>query len=219
MTQRWRVLAAFVTAAALPVALDAHRLDEYLQASRLSIGRDRIDLEVDLTPGIAIARGVIADIDTDADGRFSTAETDAYARAVVASLTLAADAHPLLLSLSGHEFPEPAAMLDGLGTIRLRALASMPRVSAGGHRVEYANAFRRDASVYLANVLVPTDRALTIRSQERDPLQQRLTVTVDVAKSNAGRTGGAAASLTVLWIVIGARRRAARKSAAQPPVV
>ena len=43
-------------------------------------------------------------------------------------------------------------------------------------------------------------------------------VTVDVAKSDAARAGGVAASFTVLWIVIGARRRAARKAGAEPPV-
>jgi hypothetical protein len=36
-----------------------HRLDEYLQAARLSLASERVALEIDLTPGIAIAPGII----------------------------------------------------------------------------------------------------------------------------------------------------------------
>ena len=52
----------------------AHRLDEYLQATRVAIARDRIDLEIDLTPGATIAASIATEIDTDRDGRFSPAE-------------------------------------------------------------------------------------------------------------------------------------------------
>jgi hypothetical protein len=33
----------------------AHRLDEYLQATRISIGANRIVLQMDLTPGMEVA--------------------------------------------------------------------------------------------------------------------------------------------------------------------
>ena len=33
---------------------DAHRLDEYLQATRIDVEVDRIDLDIDLTPGAAL---------------------------------------------------------------------------------------------------------------------------------------------------------------------
>ena len=47
--------------ATLPPAA-AHRLDEYLQATRLSIDIDRVDLEIDLTAGSAMAsRGICMD--------------------------------------------------------------------------------------------------------------------------------------------------------------
>ena len=132
---------------------------------------------------------------------------------MLASLTLSADTQALPLALGGHQFPDHAAMLEGLGTIRLRASAPMPRLSGGRHAIEFSNAFRREASVYLANTLVPDDRRITIDAQERDPLQQRLTVTYDVASSRTRRAGGIAASLTVLLIVLARAQEAAARAA------
>lgn len=59
---------------ASPLATEAHRLDEYLQATRLSVARDRIDLELDLTAGADVASAVFASIDTNHDGRISPTE-------------------------------------------------------------------------------------------------------------------------------------------------
>jgi len=214
MTRRGLAAAAAVTAVLLASAqAHAHRLDEYLQATRISLGLDRINLEIDLTPGVTIAGKVGTDIDTNQDNVFSTGEAEAYAQAVLASLTLSADGQTLPISLTGHEFPDRAAMLEGLGTIRLRASAPLKRTSGGQHRVEYANAFRRDASLYLANALVPNDALITIERQDRDQLQQRLTITYDIAYRRTRRTGAVAASLTVLLIIIGRRRRASTPTA------
>ena len=54
------------TAAVLVVAImlavapaSAHRVDEYLQATRLAIGVNRINIEIDLTPGVDIAPAAI----------------------------------------------------------------------------------------------------------------------------------------------------------------
>jgi len=209
---RGGLLAAAGAAAVIlaPVPAQAHRLDEYLQATRVAIARDRVDLEIDLTPGATIAASIAAEIDTDQDGRFSPAEGEAYARAALASITLSADGRPLAVTLDDRNLPDRAAMLEGLGTIRLRASAPMPRASGDDHTVEYVNSFRRASSVYLANTMVPADPALTIRSQARDPLQQRLTVTYAVASSRTRRAGAIGASLAVLLIAIGARRRARR---------
>ncbi len=78
---RGGIVAAALTAGGMFLSprLDAHRLDEYLQATRLSVALDRIELEIDLTPGVSIAERIVTAIDTDRDGRFSPAESDAYA--------------------------------------------------------------------------------------------------------------------------------------------
>ncbi|HXI29434.1 MAG TPA: hypothetical protein VNG89_13440, partial [Vicinamibacterales bacterium] len=48
--------------------VSAHRRDEYLQAARLAIDPGRVQIELDLTPGIALAEAILADIDRNRDG-------------------------------------------------------------------------------------------------------------------------------------------------------
>ena len=63
--------AALLLSCCLIVVADdsfAHRLDEYLQATRISITTNRIDLTFELTPGVAIAAQVLELIDSDRDG-------------------------------------------------------------------------------------------------------------------------------------------------------
>ena len=45
---------ALTIAAGAATHLSAHRLDEYLQAARLGIDPDRVELQLDLTPGAAV---------------------------------------------------------------------------------------------------------------------------------------------------------------------
>src|SRR6266704_437804 len=69
----------------------AHRLDEYLQATRISLGLDRIVFEMDLTPGVDVAPLVFASINTDHDGRISEAEGAAYASQVLKEIIVEID--------------------------------------------------------------------------------------------------------------------------------
>lgn len=52
----------------------AHRLDEYLQATILSVEKDRVQGSMRLVPGVAASSIVIASIDSDGDGAVSEAE-------------------------------------------------------------------------------------------------------------------------------------------------
>ena len=56
------------------ISLSAHRMDEYLQAARIAIDPDRVEIELDLTPGIALAESILADIDRNHDGLLSAEE-------------------------------------------------------------------------------------------------------------------------------------------------
>ena len=73
---------------------EAHRLDEYLQATRLGISRDRVVVELDLTPGVLVAAQVFAMIDRDGDARVSPVEIEGYARRVLRDLSLSVDDRP-----------------------------------------------------------------------------------------------------------------------------
>ena len=87
--------------------MSAHRRDEYLQAARLAIDPDRVQLELDLTPGIALAEAIIADIDRNRDGSLSQDEQRAYGSLVLSALTLEVDGTPVRRSSAPAVFLTP----------------------------------------------------------------------------------------------------------------
>src|SRR5689334_4966032 len=97
----------------LPATVGAHRLDEYLQATRVAIERDRVTVDVDLTAGVSIARQVAEWIDTNRDGEISAAESTSYARDVLGSVALAVDGTPMALDLISAEAPTVPDMSGG----------------------------------------------------------------------------------------------------------
>ena len=173
-------IGALVAILTFDVRVDAHRLDEYLQATRVAIERDRVTVEIDLTAGTSLASKVIGWIDTDRDGQLSGSERSAYAQQVINSVTLSLDGTPKPLTLIDSTFPDVDEISSGTGTVYLRAAASVPSVRSGRHTLSVLNSHRPEASVYLANAMVPDDRRMTIASQRRDPSQSRLTLEYDV---------------------------------------
>jgi hypothetical protein len=150
----------------------AHRLDEYLQATRVSVATNRIDLSIDLTPGVAIVNQLLIVIDKDRDGRVSEEEVAAYAQRVLKDIRIGLDEKVLALSLVDTSFPALHEVKGGLGVIRIKATAPVGRLSAGRHTVSLTNAHLPAMSVYLVNALVPKDQAIKITNQTRDELQK-----------------------------------------------
>jgi hypothetical protein len=159
----------------------AHRLDEYLQATRLAIDFGRVDVEIDLTPGVSVASNVFSWIDTNGDGHISQAEGEAYARAVLRSAVLKADGAPMPLNFEDVSFPTLGEMSQGVGTIHLRAAASIPAAAPGRHQISFLNMHQPQGSVYLVNVLVPQNKRLQIGDQRRDVAQHGLTLEYTVS--------------------------------------
>src|SRR5579862_2598883 len=56
----------------------AHRLDEYLQATLVTIDPVEIRFQINLTPGVEVADEVLDQVDRDHDGVISTNEASAY---------------------------------------------------------------------------------------------------------------------------------------------
>jgi hypothetical protein len=156
--------------------VSAHRLDEYLQAARIAIDPDRAHIELDLTPGIALAEAILADIDRNRDGSLSADEQRLYASLVLRALQLDVDGTRLTLQSGVISFPEVAALRRGEGTIRLHSDATFPPLSTGPHKLRFRNGHHPDRSVYLANALVPATDRVAITSQERDGDQKELTI-------------------------------------------
>jgi hypothetical protein len=150
----------------------AHRLDEYLQATRVSVATNRLDLSIDLTPGVAIADQLLIVIDKDRDGRISEEEAAAYAQRVLRDIQIRLDENVLALSLEDASFPAMHEVKKGLGVIRIKASAPVAPLSVGKHTLNLTNAHLPAISVYLVNALVPKDRAIKITKQTRDELQR-----------------------------------------------
>ena len=181
------VLLVAIVALGCPAQAGAHRLDEYLQATRVGIVANRVNLEIDLTPGVSIAKQVTGWIDTNGDGQLSQPEGLAYATDVLMSLALTIDRRPATLTLRDVQVPEVDDIAGGVGTIRLRASAELPEGSNGRHEITFVNTHRRDVSVYLSNALVPSDSRIQILTQQRDHEQHSLTIDYDLETTGALR--------------------------------
>ena len=71
---RWRLAVFGAVFCWLAASASAHRLDEYLQATTIALERDRLVLQLRLTPGVAVAARVLASLDTNGDGTVSEGE-------------------------------------------------------------------------------------------------------------------------------------------------
>jgi hypothetical protein len=192
---------------ATPAPAGAHRLDEYLQATRLSIDIERVDLEIDLTAGVAVAPQVFAWIDTNRDDWISDAEAEAYARQLLGSVALSVDGRPVPITLIEIRVPQFREMSLGVGTIRVRATAKVPATDAGRHRVSYVNSHRSESSVYLVNALVPADSRIQFAGQQRDRAQHGLTLDYTVsADARWARNGSLLAALAMAGVLMLTRR-------------
>jgi len=177
----------------------AHRTDDYLQAARIGLEPDRVQITLDLTPGAAVAESFLATLDRDRDGSLSADEQREYAEQVVRALQVAIDdqrLQPRVLSSSG---ADPSAFRRGDGTIRLHIEATFPEVAAGSHRLRFRNAHLAGQSAYLANALVPESARVAVTAQRRDRDQSELTIeyTVD-GGSTAATLARVLRSLTAL---------------------
>jgi hypothetical protein len=172
--------------------VSAHRLDEYLQAARLAIDTRRVQIELDLTPGIALAEAILADIDRNRDGSLSAEEQRAYGSSVLSALTLEVDGTPVRAQLGASSFPDAQAMRRGEGTIGIQLAATLPRLSMGPHQLLFRNSHHPDRSVYLANALVPESDRIAVTAQRRVGDQSELIIDFAVR--------GAPATSTPAWV-------------------
>ena len=161
----------------------AHRLDEYLQATRVAVATNRIDLSIDLTPGVAVAGQVLAVVDKDRDGQVSGDECAAYARRVLKDIRVGLDEKVFPLSLVDASFPALHEVKAGMGVIRIKATAPVGQLAAGRHSLSLTNAHLPTISVYLVNALVPKDSAIRITKQTRDELQKDYRLEFNVTSS------------------------------------
>ena len=173
-------VAALALSLYVSVSAAAHRLDEYLQAARVSLLVNAVVVELNLTPGVAVAPSVVAAIDGDRDGRFSDVEQQTYADRLRSDLHLAIDGVALPAELTRIEYPTLEQLTDGVGVIRIELRSTFSTSTAGHHEFSLRNDHRPEVGVYLANALVPMTAAIAIRDQRRDLDQRELRIEYDV---------------------------------------
>jgi hypothetical protein len=162
----------------------AHRLDEYLQGTILSVAKDRLSADLTLTPGVAIFPVLIPDIDTNADGTISEAEQKAYAERVLGDLSLTLDGQRLTPHRTSAEFPAVSDMKEGRGEIHMQFYADLAPGSAS-RKLVFENHHHKSISVYQVNVLVPRDPSVKIVSQNRNYSQSYYELDFDQADVRA----------------------------------
>jgi len=209
--RRAGLVLALATLVILGTTTSAHRRDEYLQAARLGIEPARVELELDLTPGIAVSDATIAEIDRDRDGELSLEERGAYLGRVLTAAVLELDGRPLHVELVSSSFPDLDAVRHGEGMIRLHAAVALAQEADGDHQLSFRNMDQRDGSVYLANALAPRSSRIVITAQRRDQAQRELTIDYVLRPRQAASTPvwllGGLAGVAVLAALFDAKRR------------
>lgn len=186
-------LAAIVFALAMPAGSTAHQVDEYLQATRVSLARNRILLEIDLTPGATIASDVIARLDRDSDNTISPIEAAAYGQLVVRDLILKVDERPVAMTLAHVEIASLDALRRGIGAIQLRTVGDLESGVTGRRQVYFRNNHQPGVSVYLVNALIPEDGDVSVVGQTRNARQQEVRIDYNVGPQWPAQ---------ILWLVV-----------------
>ena len=161
-------LALLLVLLAFPSGVFAHRDDQYLQATLVAIEPSGVRLQINLTPGVAVAEQVLAEIDRDRDGAISKNEAAAYAELLERDLTLRMDGRKLELKLTASEFVAPAELRTGSGIIQMEFAAIFGPLATGPHRLTFENRHLTKMSVYLINAAKPKFAAVRITSQKRN---------------------------------------------------
>jgi len=166
----WR-LPLLLALLSLPFAVFAHRDDQYLQATLVAIEPSGVRLQINLTPGVAVAEQVLAQIDRDRDDVISKNEAAAYAELLKRDLTLRVDGRNLKLKLTASEFVPAAELRTGSGTIQMEFSAIFGPLAAGPHRLTLENRHLTTISVYLINAAQPRFATVEITRQKRNDNQ------------------------------------------------
>lgn len=148
----------------------AHRIDEYLQATIVSLSEGRMEASMRLIPGTLVAGSIISAIDMDNDGTFSPTEQRAYAQRVIADLAISLDGHALQPQLTSWGFPQPEQMREGLGEIHIEYAVALPNGNTSRQLI-LSKQHLSSNSVYLMNVAMPDDHRIHVLAQKRNQQQ------------------------------------------------
>lgn len=176
-----------------PRAALAHPLDAYLQATYITVAPTQIVVELDLTPGVLVAPQVLAELDSDGDQEITDAEGQAYADTVLRNVTLQVDGQPRTLAVTRIDMPAYLNIQAGYGTIRIFTAATLADGMTGTHQISYTNNNAPIGAAYQVNAFVENGAPLTLGTQNRDGIQQSMTLVAAYLVGSRGTVGHAVA--------------------------
>ena len=192
----------------IAVPASAHRLNEYLQATAITLEQDRIQMQMRLVPGVAVFHRVFAAMDTDGNGILSETEKRTYAERVLGDLALTLNGERLRPRLVSWKFAKKAEMQAGRGEIQMEFAAEVSR-RGPERRLVFENRHQPQEAVYLVNCLVPHDPNIQVIAQNRNYRQSRYEldyVQTGVASGSPYSTGRAEvwkwAGMTALLLLV-----------------
>jgi hypothetical protein len=171
VSNRFHYLVLWLGLLGLPTRVLAHQLDEYLQATLVGIEPGAIRLQINLTPGVAVAERVLGLIDQNHDGVISTSESAAYAELLKRDLSVRLDGRNLQLNLVALNLPEPGELHTGWGVIQMEFSVTPGAFAGGPHRFILENRHLPGVSVYLFNATQPGAASVQITGQKRNENQ------------------------------------------------
>ncbi|HTC43619.1 MAG TPA: HupE/UreJ family protein [Steroidobacteraceae bacterium] len=164
MNRRWMYLAVLLIGFSGPAW--THRLDQYLQATTITLAKERVTLRLRLTPGVSVAGQVLGAMSVKNGGRISDAAQRAYWERVRQDLALTIDGVPLSLRLIDSSFDSAAQLRSGIGEIAFTFDAAPPP-GPSPHHLTFTNVHQNAIAAYLVNCFVPADPGIRILAQRR----------------------------------------------------
>lgn len=186
---------------ALSTQAFAHRLDEYLQATLVSLGKDRIEVEMRLTPGVAVSSFVLATIDRNGDGVISSEEQSAYVAQVLRDVSITLDGDALALNPTRQIFPSIQDMREGRGEILMEFVATIRPGDVASRSLVIENKHQSQIAAYLVNAVAPSDPDIRITAQSRNYQQSSYRLDYSQVGPKSGRLSLASWPSQPVWLV------------------
>jgi hypothetical protein len=190
----------------------AHQLDEYLQATLVAIAPGEIRLQINLTPGVAVAEQVLNLIDQNRDGVISTNETAAYVALVKRDLVVQLDWNEVELNLASSYFPGPEELRTGCGIIQMEFSVKPRELSAGAHKLTLTNRHQPVAGAYLINAAKPASAAVQVTAQKRNPNQSQGEIAFEFQPPAKRPAAGLGLPLAAIFLLLCAGLRQASRT-------
>lgn len=140
----------------------AHPVDEVVQGAYLTLAPGTVRLELDVTPGPAVAGAVLRSLDARPDRLITDAEARAYAERVLAQSAILLDGVAAAWRLEKVSTPPYDALRLKADTLKIYAVAARPD-QVGSHSLSYHNRYRPADSQCIANIFLQPGPGLRYR--------------------------------------------------------